>query len=333
MELTFWLDRPRKQAFKTGPSVCGAISYQAGAIWPYRFVTTVWHQLLAEFPATLALETHTPVTDILATSPSSGAEESHPYTLQTPRGPIQARHVIHATNAHASHLVPGLRRKIIPAKAHMSAQRPGDQFPADHGAHRSWSVIYGGGFDYVTQLRPDGDAGQPQSSQGGDLMVGGGFFRTLKRGIDMLAVSDDGGGSLDGLTLAHVAGILPAVFSPEYWGTGGGVKKAWSGILGFTGDLLPLVGRLDDAVTGRKVSSSSSSSGEWVVAGFSGEGMAWSWMSGTALGIIVSGREDEELPAVPGQPAGKLEEWFPWELYVSKERLKRADLRNLTGHL
>lgn len=314
--------------------MAGAISYQAGAIWPYRFVTTIWHQLLAEFPDALSIETHTPVEAILTDDPR--APKGYPYAIQTPRGTIFARNVVHATNGHASHLVPGMRRKITPARAHMSAQTPGHLFSQDHGAHRSWGVVYEGGFDYVTQRQPDAGS-EPQHYSQGDLLLGGGFVRSSKQGIDMIGVSDDGT-SLDGLTLAHVAGIFPAVFSPN-WGAGAEVKQAWSGTLGFTGDLIPFVGKLGKSLTGRTPPNATASgpdekpSGEWIAAGFSGEGMVWAWLSGTALGVIMSGREDEDMAGAPGWPAGRLEDWFPREILVSEQRLRGADLMNLANQM
>ncbi|KAH7031514.1 FAD dependent oxidoreductase-domain-containing protein [Microdochium trichocladiopsis] len=359
-KMTVWEREEAQKKFGTGPSIYGAISYRAGALWPYRMVTSIWQRLLAAHPDRLSIETHTPVESISVNDGVGGgpAPETHPYALHTPRGTVYARNVVHATNGHASHLVPGLRRKITPVRAHMSAQKPGLAFPADHGAHRSWSVVYGENFDYVTQRPPDvrggdgggdndreeagggGGGGGVQQDHQGDLMIGGGFDRSLKKGIDMVAVADDGA-PLDAVTLAHIAGVFPAVFSPN-WGIGSGLRQAWSGILGFTGDLLPLVGKLDTAVTGRTPAGGVGdpsgqgemlSRQEWIVAGCAGEGMVWCWLAGVALGIMMSGREGEELAAAPGRPAGRVLDWLPRELHVSKERLKSADLSNLPAHI
>lgn len=218
----------------------------------------------------------------------------------------------------------------------MSAQKPGDQFPSDYGANRSVSVFYGDGFDYVTQLQPE--EGESRLNQG-DLMIGGGFMRTLTHGMDMVGISDDSE-ALEALTLAHISGIFPAVFSPN-WGVGGGLKEAWSGILGFTGDLMPLVGRLDAKVTGRVSKDDAESKtgelppGEWITAGFSGEGMVWSWLCGMALGVEMTGHsdDDEEERTFPGRPAGRLDDWFPRELWISEKRLKSADASNLPSQM
>lgn len=217
----------------------------------------------------------------------------------------------------------------------MSAQKPGESFPPTQG-ERSWSIIYEGGFDYVTQ-RP---------SLGGDLMLGGGFMRSRKNGTDQIGYYDDGR-PLDALTATHVLGVFPAIFTPR-WGAGAELRKMWTGIIGFTGDLVPLVGRLEDAVTGRRVprgeeggtkdgegvaALQARDAGEWLAAGFSGEGMVWAWLCGTALGIMLAGSEEEDIPKTPGQPGGKLAEWFPKEVLVSSERLESAHVSNLADQI
>ena len=303
----------------------GAISYRSGAIWAYRFVLSIWRRLLDEFPGALSIETATPVESITA---NAGGSPGFPFTIHTPRGVVCVRQVVHATNAHVSHLLPKFRRKVTGVRAHMSAQRPGQDFP-QCGGSRSWSVVYGEGFDYVSQ-RPSFPE-QPQ----GILMLGGGFTRSLKQGIDQVGQYDDGAVP-DTLTVAHLSGIFPAVFRPA-WGKGADVEQAWSGILGITGDFLPFVGPLDEQLTGRKVSDRSKdcesgrAPGEWILAGFSGEGMVWAWLSGMALGIMMAGSEGDERQSVPGRPGGGLADWFPKELLPTRKRLWSADISQLAS--
>ena len=208
----------------------------------------------------------------------------------------------------------------------MSTQRPGQEFPHADGK-RSWGVIYGEAFDYVTQ-RPPATGGSQ-----GDLMIGGGFMRSLKQGVDQVGLYDDGT-PLDPLTVTHIAGVLPAIFHPK-WGAGAELKQVWSGIIGLTGDSLPLVGRLDTKLTGRdataRASHGAEQHGEWIVAGFSGEGMVWAWLCGAALGIMIAGSEDEERPEAPGRPSGKLVDWFPNELLVSQKRMQSTSIHNLAN--
>lgn len=162
-------------------------------------------------------------------------------------------------------------------------------------------------------------------------MVGGGFFRSKDEGFDQVGVWDDS--REDAFPLMHIRGCMGSIFEPR-WGEGGGVVKSWTGILGVTGDFMPFVGRVPAKYAGKGFTSGSgggglAATGQWVAAGFCGEGMVWAWLAGTAVGIMIAGREEEELDKVVGRPGGKLDEWFPRELGLEGGRLRRADLKNL----
>ncbi|KAF4456424.1 hypothetical protein F53441_1428 [Fusarium austroafricanum] len=303
-ECKVWEAEEARNEFGVNELAVGVVSYSAGALWPYRLVTSVWNDLLERFPG-LSINTHTPVESVTHASGS--------YTVQTPRGVIKAKHVVHTTNAHAGQLLKPLRGSLCGALAHMSAQKPGVSFPSTQG-NRSWSVIYAPGFDYVTQ-RPDGPDGTP-----GDLMIGGGFFRSRDEGLDQIGIWDDS--QTHALPLMHVRGVMPTIYEPN-WGEGSSLVKAWTGILGFTGDLMPLVGHAPGSPVEKD-------SGEWMAAGFCGEGMVYAWLCGTALAVMVLGKEGESLEEGVGRPGGRLEEWFPGDLLgVDKARLERANIANL----
>ncbi|PVH94051.1 DAO-domain-containing protein [Periconia macrospinosa] len=327
VEISVWDRQKTRENFDANHSVVGALSYRAGAIWAYRFTVSIWERLLADFPDNLTIETDTPVEAVNATD---DGPEGFPYAVKTTRGTLYVRHVVHATNAFASHLVPGLRNKIVGARAHMSAQQPGKNFTSFDGM-RSWSIIYKGGFDYVSQ-RPC-----PPGTTQGDLLLGGGFMRSAKQGMDQIGIYDDSL-TLDALTVSHIAGIFPAIFAPK-WGMGAGVKQVWSGILGLTGDSLPFVGLLGTKFTGRNVltqkivSPGAHQHGEWIAAGFCGEGMVWAWLCGTGLGIMIAGTEKQHVEESPGRPGGKLGEWLPRELLVSNKRVRTADISNLANQI
>ncbi|KAK6225420.1 FAD dependent oxidoreductase [Colletotrichum tabaci] len=342
--------------------VFGSLVYKAGALWPYRLVSAVWKELLGAQGGRLALEMNTAVEEVVLDAAGDG---ERPYVVRTGRGSIRARHVVHATNAHAAQFLTGLRGKMAGVKAHMTAQRPaaaaaaggdddgdsdrgGDGFRWKDGSgpgSRSWSIIYGGGlFDYVTQ-RPNGD-----------VMLGGGFGRSAGQGVDMVGVWDDSG--TEGMTVAHVAGVMKALFGARW---SGNVTRAWSGILAVTGDMAPFVGRVPGALSGaggkgvalrgrkgeekkmrlraKKVDDGEedgwkgAGAGEWVSAGYCGDGMVWAWLCGTALGVMVAGKENVALEKGAGFPGGKLDEWFPRELLITEARVKKADMSNLVDEL
>ncbi|KFA74729.1 hypothetical protein S40288_03948 [Stachybotrys chartarum IBT 40288] len=329
LDYAVWHGPEARKHFGVNEKIKGAVSYQAGALWPYRLVTSLWHHLMTTHAPNLTLSTHTPVTSVSRGGDDKNDKDGR-YLVQTPRGNLRARHVLHATNGFAPQLVPSLVGVVGGSHAEMTAQRPGDDFPRCHG-QRSWSVIYRPGFDYITQ-RPDGPGGEM-----GDLMVGGGFFRSKEQGMDVLGVYDDS--YTDAFPVMHLYGCMPTVFQPN-WGAGSAMKKSWSGIVALTGDTLPLVGRLpssDPAAPSRQPATASSlkaGSGEWVSAGYNGEGMVWAWLCGSAVAVMMAGEEDNDVAPGLGRPGGRLTEWFPVEeLAVNAARLKRADLKNLADVL
>ncbi|TQV94315.1 hypothetical protein V2A60_002648 [Cordyceps javanica] len=327
IEVNVWPGEEARKKFGCNDLIVGALSYPAGAAFPFRLVTGAWKALVDKYPQ-LVLLSNTPVEDISVAANSP----QHPYAIKTPKGTVRTRHVLHATNAYAPSLVPRLRNSLTGARGCMSAQDGGADFPATHG-NRSWGTVYAPGFDYVTQ-RPDNDDGSP-----GDVMVGGGFLRSKSGGLDLLGVWDDS--KRDALPLVHVRGIMPTVFEPNWGGgsspTAGSSKKDWTGIMGFTGDSLPFVGSLSQNISERQNTypgadvAGLEGSGEWIAAGFNGHGMVWAWLSGAAAAIMMAGQDKKDLPKVPGRPAGTLDSWFPRDVVaLDEERLKRADLKNLS---
>lgn len=59
--------------------------------------------------------------------------------------------------------------------------------------------------------------------------------------------------------------------------------SSWSGIMGFTSDAMPLVGRLPGSLTERP------GRGEWLCAGYNGYGMPIAWLAGENLGRMILG--------------------------------------------
>lgn len=160
----------------------------------------------------------------------------------------------------------------------MTAQAATDKFGVQGGG-RSWSIHYGTGFDYMTQ-----------SGGSGEIFLGGGLAQASQRGMHEIGnVRDDENSSL---ALSHLSGIVNAVWSKDHREAGAShVIAAWTGIMGFTADSLPLVGRLPEEATSR------GGDGEWISAGFNGYGMANAWLSAKYVANRVLGlKEDGVLP-------------------------------------
>lgn len=313
-----------RQKFAVSDQVVGAYSYQAGALWPYRLVTSVWNELLLKYPGQINIETNTPVLSVDKENTSG-----HAYNVYTDRGVMRCKHIVHATNAWMGHLLPKLNKKATGLRAHMSAQNPGHHSYQEFHGNRSWSLIYGpDDYDYVTQ--------RPSSGGIGDIMLGGGAFRSKNTVLDQVGIWDDT--RTDAITSAHLSGILPIVFTPqnqerEAETQARYLQQHWSGIISLTGDSLPFVGKLDSRISGRGSGKDSEDSSEWIAAGYNGEGMVFAWLCGTALGIMVMGSEQDTIPAFPGSPGGKLDEWFPKELLLDSQRYDRLDVLDLADQL
>ncbi|KAG1775000.1 FAD dependent oxidoreductase [Suillus placidus] len=317
------------EKYRLASDTLGCISSSAGAIHPYQFVTGILAKLLSRYPDHFSLCTNTPCTSV------SPPTSSNPYyTLSTPRGTITTPHVIHATNGWAATLLEKFRGKIIPFRGNMTAQRPGQSLPipdSNPTSHRSF-VFYTRpiGYEYLTQL-PTGEH---------ELMLGGGFAQDGDEGYEAMGNTDDT--TYSTRIGAQLSGVLPRYFGENNWGregvplegsegewAEGRVKALWSGILGISADLIPWVGRLPRVVSGRSEPPLSSvvksekeegmrvgaAPGEWIAAGYSGEGMVHAWLSGKALAEMVLGRE--------------VEEWFPDIMRVSEKRWKKAKAENL----
>lgn len=187
------------------------------------------------------------------------------------------------------------------------------------------------GFDYLTQL-PEGEH---------ELMFGAGFEST----------TDSGDNAMYGVhSAAHVGGAMPIYFGAESWGAEalpttptdgqdvgvglwaeGRVKAIWSGLLSESADGMPWVGKVPVNVAGRKAPPASSAPsglnsnmeilksdvtaapGEWIAAGYSGEGMVHAWLSSKAVALMLLGED-----------ITKVKTWLPGLFSVTEARVKMA---------
>jgi glycine/D-amino acid oxidase-like deaminating enzyme len=100
-----------------------AVRLPGNTIWPVKLVTQLF-KLAQNAPKalTLKLHTHTPIT---AVKRSPEYRNARRWTLETPRGSVECTHVVHATNAYASGLLPQLagRTGIVPTRGQAIAVR------------------------------------------------------------------------------------------------------------------------------------------------------------------------------------------------------------------
>ncbi|KAJ4164629.1 hypothetical protein LMH87_006293 [Akanthomyces muscarius] len=279
----------------------GAILFPNGAFWPYRLITRIWAQLKEQYTSRLSIETNTPVTEITY-DPSN---TTHPYVLTTARGAVRAAKILHATNGYSGHLLPGLRGKIYPLRGTMSTQKPPSAF-GNHGREITWSRVGGGDFDPETKVIELGLYYSNQNPNSGDVFIGG-----EKAKINEIFVSDD---SVVGAPCEeNLATKLPKCYTKGWEDTSEHeVRKIWSGIMGFTGDRLPLIGKLPISATNR-----GGDGGEWIAAGFNGYGMPLCWSSGEAVAKMIL-----------GQGVG---DFLPESFVLTEERLQKESMSFATA--
>lgn len=231
-----------------------------------------------------AIETSTPVNSV-----QQKASQGY-CIIQTPRGNIHARHVVHCTEGHVAHLLPGLQGVIVPLRGQMTVQAFEDSPPARDVC---WSFLFGASFDYATP--------NPKS---GDIWIGGGSTMSAEAADDFLGISSDSQESV--LARAHLKGILPVVFCPQRQdgeGKSDGsaslrTKGSWSGIMGFSLDHRPFVGRLPPGISSEGNDGTESlSSGEWISAGYGGYGMVNGFLCGKAVAnMILGSHSPQDIP-------------------------------------
>ncbi|KAJ5189011.1 Monooxygenase FAD-binding [Penicillium cf. griseofulvum] len=273
----------------------GGALLPAGTVWPYRLVTKVFAALLEKYPGRLTIETNTPVESVEHMStPTSLTTRLYPYTLHTPRGPLRARTVVHCTNGYSGHLLPHLRGLVHPFKGTMTVQDP-QSAVSNQGTAVSWGFHYPPSYDPRTKRLGYGLYYLGQSAKTGYFYFGGEHAR-LEESVsaDDTFVADH--------SVKHLEVVLPRFFGKNDrsdWR----LISSWSGIMGYSSDGLPLVGRLSPTLTGRE------GDGEWIAAAFNGYGMANSLMSGKALALMILGEDVSDwLPVAYGLGEKRLQE-------------------------
>ncbi|KAJ6011793.1 hypothetical protein N7499_013234 [Penicillium canescens] len=249
-----YIDTNEAEKFSGVKGAKGCFTYDAGHIWPYKFVL---HLLGKAIARGVNLQTHTPVSEI---TESSAAGSSHRWTVMTARGSISAKTVVLATNAYTSSLVPQYKDKIIPVRGTCSRiiVPPGTTAPRLTNTYTlRWNTW---NYDY---LIPRGD---------GSIVVGGARPTFIDDLDSWYNVSDD----------SRV--LEPAV---RYWdnymqrnfigweNSNAYTDRVWTGIMGYSSDGLPHIG----PVPGQQ--------DQYIIAGFTGHGMPQIFLAAEGLAKMV----------------------------------------------
>ncbi|KAF3906080.1 hypothetical protein ABW21_db0208131 [Orbilia brochopaga] len=274
-KLTIVTDKSALEQLRV-PTAVGAITIKdAAKLWPYKLVSHILKDLIKN--RGLNLQTSTPV---LAISTLNDGAPIPLHRIHTSRGALTAPIVIHATNAFASHLVPSMRDVIYPVRAQMSALQPPQSLlskPLDH----TYGLVDGERIkaEYLVQEDTYGNG------TGGAFLLGGGRKYAKDQGV---GVTDDS--SVDTEVSGYLRSSVGKYFDNECGYPGKekmcDAKYMWSGIMGFSADERPWVGKVPGT------------EGQYILAGFEGHGMAYTTGSAQALAQILHHR----YPVLPDDP-------------------------------
>lgn len=220
------------------------------------------------------LYTHTPVTSVIQSSPSS-----QEWTLHTPRGNLTSTNVIHCTNAYAAALLPQLSHFLTPNRAQAHSLTPTTAFSGSQTLPSTMSLRYSLKHFY-SLIQRQGD---------GTLILG-----VSRSNPDLSAATYEGRITFDDSSFNHeivddglkrFAKMFPE-WNQEATRHGEGLDHAWSGIIGMTPDSVPCVGAIEELP------------GQFICAGFNGHGMAriFTCAPGLVKMMMGAGWEETGLP-------------------------------------
>ncbi|ORZ31205.1 FAD dependent oxidoreductase [Catenaria anguillulae PL171] len=250
---------------RTADGFYGGIHSSLGfQLWPFRLLVALTQHCLAVNPNNINLQFET-----LATGIAWSIDHPAEYEIRTSRGRIRAKHIVHATNAYVSHLVPSLYGHIYPVRGQMVAGKI-ESKPDSLTWHTGAAFNYG--LEYLQQ-RDDGT-----------LLLGGGREFAKAPGMEV-GVFDDG------VTNPAITEGLTKVFSARFQdGKQLRVTQAWTGIMGFSKNEQPVIGRLHAANGGP--------ANQFVAAGFHGHGMPRCYLAAKNIVLQILGRNGEVDRAV-----------------------------------
>ncbi|KAJ9130957.1 FAD dependent oxidoreductase superfamily protein [Pleurostoma richardsiae] len=233
-----YLPGPAAEALSGVKGAKCAFSFTAGSLWPYKLVT---HLLSMAVQRGVNLQTNTPV---LMVSEAQDADGN--WVVSTPRGQLKARKIVFAANGYTAGILPQYQEKIIPVRGICSRVTVPEGKIAPSLPY-SYSIRHSvKGADYQIS-RPDGS-----------IIVGGGRPFYLHKGDEWYNVYDDS--KLIEPAVQYFDGLMQRTYH-GWENSGAKVDRIWTGIMGYTNDLMPHVGAVP------------SKDGQYISVGFNGHGM------------------------------------------------------------
>ncbi|KAK8869437.1 hypothetical protein IAR55_000001 [Kwoniella newhampshirensis] len=254
--------------------------YRVGSIWPYKLATGLLKRCF-EIATDRAkggwfnLQTRTPASTITYSA------DIGKWTIETSRGNIVAPRVVVATNGYTSHLIPDMSNKVVPIRGTASSLHVPKAQAAGTPSNKifrplftSYALKFGSGMGDYMISRQEG---------GKEVVLGGakqGYIKDPKNWYGKVDDSEYLPGAVD-----YFTEYMPKHFV-NWPDPTSNIDKVWTGILGYSSDLLPYVGQ-----------HPSQPPGLYVIAGFHGHGMSRIFGSTTALAALML--ETASLTASP----------------------------------
>ncbi|CAH0018444.1 unnamed protein product [Clonostachys rhizophaga] len=271
-------DPDELRALRVAEGAVGAVVQACAAkCWPYKLVAWVLEGLLAS--PLFNLQTTTSVLHLQRLETK--------WMVHTDRGSVTASHVVLATNAYTSRLLPALTGIIRPVRGQVCALKPVEGAPLlEHS--------------YVWTTQQEGDAGQSDDyliqRDSGELILGGERMAARDTGDGIWR--DDEVDPVVGRRLREALNLSLIEFPPKLE-----AGYEWTGIMGYSADTQPWIGKVPESLGG--------GDGLWISAGYTGHGMPVAARGGIVVAEGILGRKGIEIP----------QQWEP-----SLDRLEKARL-------
>ncbi|PWN50576.1 DAO-domain-containing protein [Violaceomyces palustris] len=277
------------------------LTFPAGHIWPYKLCCALIQTSLEKG---MNLQTRTVVVGLKRSVEGI-------WRVETDRGTISCRSVVAATNAYTSGILPEIfKEKIVPVRGTACNIVPSKSFI------ESKAKKVGGAFSntYGIRFKP-GEADYMISRQVKDksIVLGGAKGEFL---WDHSAWYDnvDDSKLLPG-TQAYFESYASKYFKgwkkeEEEEGKPGGVERVWTGILGYSSDLVPWIGELDGE----------ENEGLFIIAGFHGHGMPRIPGCASSLALLITSKLSEGRVSESVRKAFR--ESLPQPYVITSQRLQ-----------
>lgn len=233
--------------------------YKAGHLWPYKLATQLTLKSIDRAKGNLNVKTNTPVIKI-----KQKAKFAHQVYLKEES--FHAKILIFCSNAWTSGLLPQFKEKIVPVKGTVAAIHPSKNHQIgteSQGGQGKLQFTYGLRADQMDYMIVRQGRGRIPGVGDQSIILGGGRSAYATDVESWYNNNDDT--TLLPNTQRYFSNFMPRFFNnwkidnDQKDDHSGKLYSVWTGILGYSHDLLPYVGRIDQ--------------GLYISAGFTGHGM------------------------------------------------------------